>query len=171
MTTLVAVAFPHETTASAAAEDVKRLASDIILEPDAIAVISRDEQSRFHVTTHHHPVTGSSTWGIFWVMLFSVLFFVPSFGMTVGDSIGGLLGMIQRSGIDDAFQQAIRELLQPGASALFLAVDPAVPADAVAALGRFGGTVVTSLLPAQSERDLQRALHGTYALPTSEPAS
>jgi uncharacterized membrane protein len=166
MTTLVAVAFPHETTASAAAEDVQQVASDIIIEPDAIAVVSRDEQSRFHVTTHHHAVTGS-IWGVFWILLFSVLFFVPLFGMTVGDDISGLLGKIQRAGIDNAFQQAIRELLQPGTSALFLAMDPTVPAEAVEALGRFGGTVVTSPLPAESERELQRALHGTFALPTT----
>jgi uncharacterized membrane protein len=167
MTTLVAAVFPHQTTASAAAEDVQRLASDIILEPDAMAVVSRDEQGRFHVTTHHHAVTGNSTWGIFWLPLFSVLFFVPSFGMAVGDGISGLLDRIQRAGIDDAFQQAIRELLQPGASALFLAVDPTIPAEAVEALERFGGTVVTSPLPVESERDLQRALHGRYALPGS----
>ena len=37
VTTLVAVAFPYESTASAAAEDVRRLALDVPVDPDAIA--------------------------------------------------------------------------------------------------------------------------------------
>jgi len=160
MTTLVAVGFPYETTASAAAEDVQQLAPDLILDADAIAVISRDDAGGFHVTTNHHAVEGGATWGIFWPLLFSQLFFVPSFSMPVGAGLGALLRKVMRSGIDDGFQYRIRDLLQPGTSALFLAVDPAVPAIAVEALSRFGGTMVKSPLPTEGEAEIQRSLHG-----------
>jgi uncharacterized membrane protein len=160
MTTLVAVGFPHATTASAAAEDVLRLASDLVVDADAIAVISHDDQGRFHVTTHHHAVPGGASWGIFWLLLFSVVFFVPSFGMAVGTGLGTLLGTVEGAGIDAAFQDQIRHLLRPGTSALFLAADPTIPASTVEALSRFGGTIVTSPLSKESEVELQRALHG-----------
>jgi uncharacterized membrane protein len=163
MTTLVAVGFPYETTASAAAEEVRQLAPDLVLDPDAMAVISCDETGGFHVTTNHHAVEGGATWGMFWPLLFSNLFFVPSFGMPVGGGLGALLKTVMRSGIDDGFQYRVRDLLQPGTSALFLAVDPTVPATAAEALSRFGGTMVKSPLPREGESEIQRTLHGTSA--------
>src|SRR5690349_11696910 len=123
MATLVAVGFPYATTASAAAEDTLLLAPDLALDVDAIAVISCDEQGGFHVTTHHHLVTDGPTRSIFWLLLFSVLFFVPSFGMPAGAALRPLLQRIEQAGIDDTFVCRIRDLLQPGTSALFLAVD------------------------------------------------
>jgi uncharacterized membrane protein len=133
-------------------------------------VISCDDQGDLHVTTNHRDATdGGPVRGIFWILLFSVLFFAPLFGMVAGTGLRPLLRQIEDSGIDDAFQYGVRELLQPGTSALFLAVDEAtVPAGAVeAALARFGGTVVSANLPAQAEAELQRALYGAPAAPTS----
>jgi uncharacterized membrane protein len=167
MTTLVAVAFSHETTASAAAEDVQRLASDLLIEADAVAVISCDEAARFHVTTNHHAVEAGRIWGLFWLVLFSALFFVPSFGMPVGQSLGSLVRKIERSGLEAAFLPRVRELLQPGTSVLFLAVDPTVPVNAVEPLRRFGGTVVSTVLPRDLEFEVQRALHGSPAVAAS----
>jgi len=167
MTTLIAVGFPHETTACAAAEDVQRMASGPVLEADAIAVISRDEAGGFHVTTNHHAVAGDSMWGIFWILLFSVLFFVPSLGMVTGPGLGRLLRKIEEAGIDEAFQDGIRELLQPGTSALFLAVGSTVRTGTISGLSRFGGRVVVARLPWKAESELQRALHGR--LPRAVP--
>jgi uncharacterized membrane protein len=160
MTTLIAVGFPHETTACAAAEDVQRLPSGPVLEADAIAVISRDEAGGFHVTTNHHAVAGDSMWGIFWVLLFSVLFFVPSLGMATGSGLGLLLRKVEEAGIDEAFQDGIRDLLQPGTSALFLAVGPTKRLGAISGLNRFGGRMIMARLPWNAESELQRALHG-----------
>ena len=157
MTTLVAVAFPYETTASAAAEDVRWLALDILLEADAIAVISCDRTGVFHVTTNHPAAGDGAARGVCWHLLFSMLFFVPSFDMDVGGDLDPLLRGLAQAGIDEAFQGRLRDLLQPGTSALFLALDPTVPAGAVEELTRFGGTVVKSTLSAEAESVLQRA--------------
>src|SRR5215204_76134 len=77
MTTLVAVAFPYETTASAAAEDVRRTALDIVVDAGAVAVVSCDRTGRYHATTNHAGTDGTR-WGVFWILLFTALFFAPS---------------------------------------------------------------------------------------------
>ena len=77
MATLVAIGYPDETTATAAADEARQLAKDLVIEPDAIAVIIRDKEGKFHVTTSHHAVAGGMTWGMFWGLLFGMLFFVP----------------------------------------------------------------------------------------------
>ena len=56
MAELVAIGYPDETTAAVAAQEAERLAKDLILQPDAIAVIVRDKSGKYHVTTNHNPV-------------------------------------------------------------------------------------------------------------------
>jgi uncharacterized membrane protein len=161
MADLIAIGYPDETTGSLAAEEVKRLSSELIIEPDAVAVIVRDREGKFHVHTSHHPVGGGATWGMFWGMLFGLLFFVPVFGMAVGAGLGALMGKVEKTGIDKQFQQQVRDLLQPGTSALFVVVEKVTPDKAVEALSQYGGTVLKSSLSKDAEAELQDALHGT----------
>ncbi|HEX5113903.1 MAG TPA: DUF1269 domain-containing protein [Pseudonocardiaceae bacterium] len=160
MAILVAIGYPDETTASAAADEVERLADDLIIQPDAVAVVRRDVNGRFHTTTNHASVAGGATWGMFWGLLFGLLFFIPIFGIAVGAGLGALLGKIQKTGVDAAFQKQVRDMLQPGTSALFLIIDKVTPDKAVDALSRFGGTVLKSSLSNEAEAELQTALHG-----------
>ncbi len=53
-------------TAFAAADEALLLAADLIIQPDAMAVITRDKDGGYHVTTSHHPVTKGASWGLFW---------------------------------------------------------------------------------------------------------
>jgi uncharacterized membrane protein len=57
----------------------------------------------------------------------------------------------------------VRDMLQPGTSALFLIIEKATPDKAVEALSRFGGTVLKTSLPVQAEKELQDALHAQEA--------
>ncbi|HEX3649596.1 MAG TPA: DUF1269 domain-containing protein [Pseudonocardiaceae bacterium] len=168
MAILVAIGYPDETTASAAADEVERLAADLIIQPDAIAVVTRDARGRFHTTTNHGSVAGGATWGMFWGLLFGLLFFIPVFGIAVGAGLGALLGKIQKTGVDSAFQKQVRDMLQPGTSALFLIVEKVTPDKAIDALSKFGGTVLKSSLSNEAEAELQTALHGA---PTQSPAA
>jgi uncharacterized membrane protein len=163
MSTLVAIGYPDETTAMAAAEEARRLAADLIIEPEAIAVISRDADGIFQVSTNHHPVGGGATWGMFWGFLFGLLFFIPVFGMAVGVRLGAVLDTVARTGIDEQFQHQARELLRPGTSALFFVVDKVAPGTAIEGLSRYGGTVLQSALSKDQEKDLQDALRGCGA--------
>jgi uncharacterized membrane protein len=51
-------------------------------------------------------------------------------------------------------------MLKPGTSALFLIIEKATPDKAVAAMSKYGGTVLKSSLSAEAEHELQDALHG-----------
>jgi uncharacterized membrane protein len=163
MATLVAIGYPDQITASAAAAEAQRLAADLIIEPDAIAVISRDDGGKFHVTTNHHAVGGGATWGLFWGFLFGLLFFIPVFGMAVGAGLGAVMGKVAKTGIDKEFQNQVRAMLEPGTSALFMVLEKVTPDRAVEALGRYGGTVLKSSLSKEQEAELQDALHGAPA--------
>jgi uncharacterized membrane protein len=163
MAELIAIGYPDEATAEAAAEEARRLARDLIIEPDAIASIVRDQEGKYHVHTAHRPVGAGATWGMFWGLLFGLLFFVPVFGMAVGAGLGALMGKVTKSGIDREFQEQVRGMLQPGTSALFLMVEKITPDKAIEALSKYGGTVLKTSLSKEGEAELQEALHGGAA--------
>jgi uncharacterized membrane protein len=163
MSDLIAIGYPGEATAEEAADEARRMARDLIIEPDAIAVIVRDKEGKYHVHTSHHPVGAGATWGMFWGLLFGLLFFIPVFGIAIGAGLGALMGKITKSGIDKSFQDQVRGMLQPGTSALFLMVEKVTPDKAVEGLSKYGGTVLKTSLSREGESELQDALHGRTA--------
>lgn len=150
VTTLVAVAFPYESTASAAAEDVRRLALDVRVDPDAIAVVSRDRAGALQMTTSHGAGGGGTRWGVFWVLLCDALF---------GEHPAGESG----GAVDDTFRRHLRDMVTPGTSALFLAVDGIVSENAVRELTRLGGILVTWAMTADARLLVEGALDGMTA--------
>src|SRR4029453_14070677 len=104
MAELIAIGYPDTLTAHRAAEEAERLAKDLIIEPDAIAVIVRGEDGKYKVTTNHHMVGAGASWGMFWGFLFGLLFFVPVLGLAVGAGMGAIMGKITKSGIDKDFE-------------------------------------------------------------------
>src|SRR6478752_7626324 len=161
MSDLIAIGYPDEATADEAAAEARRLAQDLIIQPDAIAVIVRDREGKYHTHTSHHIVGGGLTWGMFWGLLFGMLFFIPVLGMAVGAGLGALTGKLAKGAISKEFQDQVREQLQPGTSALFLVVEAVTPDKAVEALSKYGGSVLKSSLSKETEAELQDALHGT----------
>jgi len=160
MADLIAIGYPDEATAAAAADEARRLAADLIIQPDAIAVITRDADGTYHTSTSHHAVGGGATWGMFWGFLFGLLFFIPVIGMGVGAGLGALMGKFAKTSIDKQFQDQVRGLLQPGTSALFLVLEKVTPDKAVEAMSKYGGTVLKTSLSTDDEKELQDALHG-----------
>ena len=71
------------------------------------------------------------------------------------------MGKVAKTGIDKNFQDQVREMLQPGTSALFLVVEKVTPDKAVDALRQFGGTVLKSSLSKKAEQELQQELNGS----------
>jgi uncharacterized membrane protein len=160
---LIAIGYPDETTALEAEHEAQRLEDELIIQPDAIAVIVHTRDGRFKVTTSHHMVGSGATYGMLWGLLFGMLFFVPVFGMAIGVGLGALMAKVEKSGIDREFQSQVRDMLQPGTSALFLVVESVAPDKAIEALGKYGGTVLKSSLTHEAEQQLQEELHGTAA--------
>lgn len=120
MADLIAIGYPDETTALEALDEAERLSGELIIQPDAMAATVRNKQGKYRVVTNHHPVGSGTTWGMLWGALFGLLFFVPVLGMAVGAGLGALMGKVAKSGIDQEFQRQVRDMLQPGTSALFL---------------------------------------------------
>src|SRR4051794_1970811 len=160
MSTLIAIGYPEEATADLAKAEAERLSRDLIIQPDAIAAIKRDPDGKFQVTTSHHPVAGGTSWGMFWGLLFGMLFFIPFLGMAIGAGLGALMGKMTKGAINKEFQEQVRDMLQPGTSALFLVIEHATPDKAIEGLAPFGGTVLKSSLSKEVEAQLQEALHG-----------
>jgi uncharacterized membrane protein len=170
MADLVAIGYDDEGTAEQAAEEVQRLAHDLIIEPEAVAVIARDQSGKYKVSTNHHPVETGVTWGMLWGVLFGLLFFIPVFGLAVGAAFGALFGTIEKVGIDKQFQNEVRDMVQPGTSALFMIAEKVTTDKAVEALAHYGGRVLKSSLSHDAERQLQEALHGSARAP-GEPVT
>src|SRR3981189_2199329 len=111
MSDLIAIGYPDEATAEAAAEEARRLAQDLIIAPDSIAGIGRDNEGKDPCHASHPPVGAGASWGMFWGLLFGLLFFVPVFGIALGAGFGALMGKITKSGIDREFQDQVRGML------------------------------------------------------------
>ena len=161
MADLIAIGYPDETTAIEAEQEAQRLAEDLIIQADAIAAIVCNKEGKYKVTTNHHAVAGGTAWGMWWGLLFGLLFFVPVFGLAIGAGFGALFGKLEKSGIDKAFQQQVRDMLKPGTSALFLVVEKVTPDKAIEHLKKFGGTVLKTSLSEETEAELQSELSGS----------
>lgn len=160
MATLVAIGYPDQTTAEQARETVSGLEAELIIQADQVASISRDLEGKYHVHTSHggSSAGGGAWWGGFWGMLFGLLFFIPFAGLALGAGMGALFGHLGKKGIDQAFQQQVRDYLKPGTSALFMVIEKATPDKAIAALQQYGGTVIKTSLSDEDTKRLQDAL-------------
>jgi len=145
MATLLVLGFPYPTTAVAAAEEVALWEPDLGAEPDAVAVVSRDDQGAVHITTNH--TLGRPGRPFFWEYVLTALILAPAAG-DAGDDLDGPFPGLEALGLDATFQQEVREMLAPDTSALFLIATAPVPADALTALGRFGGKLLATSLVA-----------------------
>ena len=103
-------------------------------------------------------------WGGFWGLLFGLLFFIPVAGMAIGAGMGALFGHFGEKGLDKAFQQQVRDHLQPGTSALFMVIEHVTPDKATAALQQYGGTVIKTSLSEEDTKKLQEALQPPTAV-------
>ena len=160
MSTLIVIGYEDETTADAAWTRLKQAESDYIVDLDNAAVIIHRSDGKFDVHTGYHLVGTQTTWGFFWGALFGMLFFVPIFGMAIGAGMGAIMGAIEKSSIDKAFIEKVREQVKPGTSALFMVLHDVTPDKFMAAIRPFGGTVLQTSLSETDEAEFQAALHG-----------
>ena len=160
MATLVAIGYPDQVTAEQAMETVRQLQGDLVIQAEQVAAISRDMEGKYHVHTQHGGASaaGGAWWGGFWGFLFGLLFFIPFAGLALGAGMGALFGHFGEKGIDKAFQQQVRDYVQPGTSALFLIIDKVTPDKAIAAMQQYGGTVIRTSLSDEDTKKLQDAL-------------
>jgi uncharacterized membrane protein len=160
MADLIAIGYPDLETAEAVSAELERLASQLVIQPDAIAVISRDEKGKYHVRTTHHEVATGATWGLFWGLLFGVLFFVPVLGLAIGAGLGALFGLVSKLEISDEFRQQVRDMLKPGTAAVFIIAEKMTTDKLIDAISKYNGTVLKTSLPKDVEQQIQEAISG-----------
>ena len=71
------------------------------------------------------------------------------------------MSTLAKTSIDKQFQDQVRDMVQPGTSALFLMLEKVTPDKAVEAMSKYGGTVLKTSLSKEDEKELQDALHGS----------
>jgi uncharacterized membrane protein len=160
MPDLIAIGYDDTTTALEALDAAEALAADLVIQPDALAAIVRNNEGKFRTVTNQHTVGQGATWGMFWGLLFGILFFVPILGMVWGAAFGALGGKLGKSTIDKQFQDQVRAQITPGTSALFMIVEQMTTDKALEGLSKFGGTVIKTSLSKEQEAEIQAALHG-----------
>jgi uncharacterized membrane protein len=164
MATLLAIGYPDQGTAEQAMQTVQELQSELIIQADQVAAVSRDLEGKYHVHTNHGVGSGAGAWwGGFWGLLFGLLFFIPFAGLALGAGMGALFGHFGSKGIDKAFQEQVRDYVKPGTSALFMVIEQATPDKAIAAMQQYGGTVIRTSLSEEDTKKLQDALEPSEA--------
>jgi uncharacterized membrane protein len=160
MADLIAIGYDDTTTAVQAMEEVERLEGDLVIQADAVAAIIRNDEGKFKTVTNQHAVATGTVGGMFWGMLFGFLFFIPFLGMAVGAGMGAIMGKMAKSGMDEGFQNQVRDMLKPGTSALFMVVEQMTQDKALDALSKFGGTVLKTSLSDEATAEINKELHG-----------
>jgi uncharacterized membrane protein len=95
--------------------------------------------------------------GMFWGMLFGLIFFTPPVSMDIGAAAGDLSGVFRDYGIDDDFILRVRAAVTVGTSALFLMTNDAVIGRVADAMRRPDFDIIATNLSPEQERRLREA--------------
>ena len=157
--TLVVIAYPDEQRAAEVLATLQRMEDQYLLDlEDAVSVTKgRDGKLKLHQTTT--VAGGGAAWGGALGLLIGMLFFVPIAGLAIGAAAGALVGKLSDYGIDDRFAKQLSSTMTPGSSAIFVLVRKSTPDKVVPEVARFGGTVLRTSLPKDTEAKLQEALN------------
>ena len=93
--------------------------------------------------------------GMFWGILFGLIFVTPLFGLALGGAVGAIGGALRDYGIDDGFIQSIRGSVTPGTSALFLMTSGAVLDRVAEALKGHDFEIIATNLSSEQESKLR----------------
>ncbi|MFD3533070.1 DUF1269 domain-containing protein [Streptomyces sp. NPDC058664] len=163
MSELIVLGYDDRAVAERAFAKVQELERGKALELTGLAVVSVDANGETHVDTparREGKVALSATAGALWGLVFGMIILTPGIGV-VGAAVGGLIGKLNQMGVDNRFREKVRSLLEPGSSAVVIMASE-VSEDAFAgAMEEFGGTVLKTTLPEQSERELAEQLAGS----------
>jgi uncharacterized membrane protein len=158
---LIVIGYEDVETGEAAYAEAQRLSDEMVLEASALGLVVRTADGKTKVETPNHPSAGTGAlWGAIIGGLFGLILFIPFIGMALGGAMGALFGGMDKAGIDQSFRERVRDMVQPGTSALVMVVEKVTPDRAVEAMSEYGGEVLQTSLSKDAEAHLQEALHG-----------
>jgi uncharacterized membrane protein len=157
--TLVVITYPDEHRAAEVMATLQRLREEYLIDLDDAVYVTKglDGKLKLHQTTN--LAGGGAAWGGMWGMLIGLLFFAPIAGLAIGAATGAIAGNLADYGIDDKFAKQLSSTLTPGSSAIFVLVRRSTPDRVIPEIAKFGGTVMRTSLPKDTEAKLQEALN------------
>ncbi|MFI6415859.1 DUF1269 domain-containing protein [Streptomyces sp. NPDC050842] len=160
MSELIVIGYDDRGVADAAFATVQDLQRDYVVHLNGLAVVSVDEDGRTHVDTTSRIVGVSAASGALWGAIFGILFLLPGVGLVTGAAVGGLIGRLSRSGVDERFREQVRDLLKPGSAAVVVMASKITDDKFTAAMRPHGGTVLKTSLSDADEKELAEQLTG-----------
>ena len=158
MSNLVVVAYPDEYRAAEVMAALRRLNKQYLIDFEDACYVTKDARGKIKLHQNTSLAGAGAAWGGLWGMLIGLLFFVPFLGFAIGAGMGAIGGKLSDYGIDDKFAKQLTSTLQPNSSALFVLVQRSTPDKVVPELAKFGGTILQTSLPKETEDKLRAAL-------------
>ncbi|MFF5788928.1 DUF1269 domain-containing protein [Streptomyces sp. NPDC012693] len=160
MSELIVIGYDDPEVARRAFDTVQDLQRDYVVHLNGLAVVSVDADGRTHVDTTSRIVGVSAASGALWGAIFGILFLLPGLGLLTGAALGGLVGRLSKSGVDDRFRQQVGDLLKPGAAAVVIMASKVTDDKFTMAMRPHGGTVLKTSLSDEDEKELADQLAG-----------
>ncbi|MFB7369764.1 DUF1269 domain-containing protein [Streptomyces sp. NPDC056222] len=161
MSELIVIGYDDPAVARDAFTTVQDLQRDYVVHLNGLAVVSVDADGETHVDTPSRIVGASVTSGAVWGAIFGLLFLLPGVGLLTGAAVGGLIGKLSKSGLDDRFRQQVQNLLKPGSAAVVIMTSKLTDDKFTVAMQPHGGTVLKTSLSDADEKELAEQLAGT----------
>ena len=157
MSDLIVIGYEDPQTARQAYEQVQRLQQDFVVDLRGLAIVDVDADGKTHVHTPQRIIGTSAVGGALFGLLIGLLFFVPGM-VLLGGAIGALMGVFNKSGIDNQFRSRVEHLLEPGHSAVVIMAAKVTEDKFASAMQPFGGTVLKTSLSETDEKELAEEL-------------
>jgi uncharacterized membrane protein len=158
MSNLVVVAYPDQYRAAEVMATLRRLNKQYLVDLEDACYVTKDANGKIKLHQNTSLTGAGVAWGGLWGMLIGLLFFVPFLGFAIGAGMGAIAGKLSDYGIDDKFAKQLTSTLQPNSSALFVLVQRSTPDKVVPELAKYGGTILQTSLPKETEDKLRAAL-------------
>ncbi|MFC8275656.1 DUF1269 domain-containing protein [Streptomyces sp. NPDC057271] len=161
MSELIVIGYDEPSVAKKAFQAVQELQRNHVVELGGLAVVTVDQDGETHVDTpaRMDKVALSATAGALWGLVFGILVLTPGLGV-VGAALGGLIGKLNRMGVDRDFRSKVDSLLKPGSAAVVIMASKVTEDKFTSAMQSFGGTVLKTSLSEEDEQALVEQLAG-----------
>lgn len=167
MKSLFAIGYPTLEAAQTGLSQVRQLAKGETITLIDAAIATRSEDGSVKLDQAINTTAIGALSGAFWGSLIGLLFLSPALGAAVGAGSGALSGYLADYGIDDDFMRELSAKQTKDRATLFvLAAD--LTADKVGeALGRTGGDVLYTSMPADIEERFKAKFGTQQAAPAA----
>ncbi|HEX6121586.1 MAG TPA: DUF1269 domain-containing protein [Ktedonobacterales bacterium] len=156
---LVVITYPDEYRAAEVMAALERMSKQYLIDMEDACYVTKGQDGKLKLHQATNLAGAGAAWGGLWGLLIGLLFLVPVAGLVVGAAAGALAGKLSDYGIDDNFAKRLTANMQPGSSAIFVLVRKSTPDKVVPEIAKFGGTVLQTSLPKETEAKLQQALN------------